>query len=304
MKNTILTLMAKFPLLEILSKQLLISNKIRNILKKKFINADSLEENLCCKEDYIKAIEKLPINKGDILLVHSSTDQLTRMGISPIWMIEYLITRIGNEGTLVIPAFPMYPQKNAECLCYDVKKTPCWTGMLPNIFLRLPGVIRSEFPYNTLAAKGPKASSLMENNLIDHLSFGENSAWAKCINNHAKVLFLGTPAFHTTTISHIPEDLLGENWPIKEFHREQRFLIKNGDTDKKYTAFIRDERWSKLILSHYRTLLLKKKGLITEEYINGVCLGFIQDSKKVVDLLSDMALKGKTIYHVPKKNRK
>lgn len=299
-------LLAHFPLLEVCLKKVMGHGRLRGYLKKKVLhNAPSKKSEVSfeVKKQFFNKLDELDIKEGDILILHSSMDELVGVGVDAVEIIKYFINRLGTGGTLVIPTFPLYPSNTplSEVLVYDKNRTLCWTGLLPNIFLRFPNVIRSEFPYNTLAAVGQCAEEMMRNNLEDVKAFGPHSAWAYCIAHHAKVLLLGTPAFHTMTITHIPEDLMGEKWPIKDFHTGKNFILKTPEGDKRFTALIRDEKWASYLKSYQRTWMLCKKGLLHETNVAGVYVGFVKDSKDVVDFLTERALRKKTMYYVPKK---
>lgn len=294
--------MDRIPILEVLSKKLIKRDGfLWKYLKKRSLSSG--DETKHDASEYYALIDNSGIAKGDIVIVHSSMEEMAKFNINAVDLINHLLSVIGPEGTLVIPAFPYY-KEHEEVLEYDREKTLCWTGFLPNIFLRFPGVIRSEFPYNSLAAKGPCAESMMKDNLLDDKVYGSHSAWAYCSEHHAKVLFLGTPAFHTTTVSHICEDRLGEKWPIKQFHRKQKFLLKEKGESKPFEAYVRDEFWYDYNTSYHRTYLLKKQGILKDTSCHGVYFGYIDDVSKVVDYLSDLALNGKPMYYVPRKYRK
>ena len=294
-----------FPFLEICSKKLMGHGRLRYYLKKKALHVASKKQRptLEAKEQVFNALNRLDINQGDILILHSSMDELALVGIDAVELIKYFVARLGDNGTLVIPTFPLYSPNatSSTPLVYDKNRTLCWTGLLPNIFLCFPNVMRSEFPYNTLAAVGKHAGEMMRNNLEDMKAYGPHSAWVYCTNHHAKVLLLGTPAFHTMTISHIPEDLMGDKWPIKNFHIEKNFILKTPEGDKQFTALIRDEKWATYLKSYQRTRMLRKKGLLYETIFVGIYVGFVKDSKAVVDFLTERALRKKTMYYVPKR---
>lgn len=294
--------MDRIPILEVLSKKII---KRDGFLWKyiKKLSLSSGDETKHDSSEYYSLIDNSGIARGDIVIVHSSMEEMAKFNINAIELINHILSIIGTEGTLAIPAFPYYKEKK-EILEYDRDQTLCWTGILPNIFLRYPGVIRSDFPYNSLAAKGHHAEAMMKENLLDNKVYGPHSAWAYCSKHHAKVLFLGTPAFHTTTVSHICEDLLEDKWPIDKFYRKQKFLLKGKDETKLFEAFVRSEFWYDYNTSYHRTYLLKKNGILKETSCHGVYFGYINDVSKVVNYLSELAINGKPMYYVPRNYRR
>ena len=57
-------------------------------------------------------INSLNIRQGDLLIVHSSAEELSNIGVNPKEVLEYLFDLVGEEGTLAIPCFPLYDEKN------------------------------------------------------------------------------------------------------------------------------------------------------------------------------------------------
>lgn len=296
-------LFEKFPFVEVFAKHFgkRIFPKFR-IIRPSNINQESNKE--FDKEEFFNSLGQLEINKGDILLLHSSMDKLGARGVSAPEVINYLLDRLGAEGTLVIPTFVKY-DKNIRINKYNKKRSACWTGILPMIFLRYEGVVRSEFPCSTLAAKGCKAEEMMMNNLLDTKVYGPNSPWMYLVNNHAKVLYIDTPLFHTTTISHIVEDKMDEQWPIKDFYDRQKFLLNIKNKEIEFDVDIRSPYWAKNLKSHYRTALLRKHNLVLETRISGINIAIMPDVKDVVSFMTkQVVLKNKTMYYVPRKYKK
>ena len=150
--------------------------------------------------DIIDQLQLNGISNGDLIVVHSSFDELQLTGASAKQVIDSLIHMVGVSGTLAMPAFPYY--KNApkgraiitkditnEVWEYSVKKTPAWTGLIPNLLMRYPGAVRSRHPLNSMVAVGPLAEKMMEHNLkgFKPLPCGENSSWGFCARNSAKI---------------------------------------------------------------------------------------------------------------------
>ncbi|MDP8219667.1 MAG: AAC(3) family N-acetyltransferase [Candidatus Theseobacter exili] len=257
----------------------------------------------------VNHIKTLGIKKGDILIVHSSMDGLASTGASPKQYIDMLFELVGEEGTLVIPAFPLYKKSitnvdhsgNQDILVYEPKRTICGTGMLPNIFLRYPAVIRSEFPINSLAAKGPCAEEMMRNNLESDLAHGKNSSWGYCIEHYAKVLFLGVKSNRSTTIVHAAEDLMDSEWPIENWYEKKQFVIKRKQDEQLITVRSRRPYWFRFVTSHYRSRVFIKNNLLQESEVDGISVGYIPNSRKLVDFLAMRAIKGNLFFKVPRK---
>lgn len=310
-KKAIYNFLRYCPYAEVLIRRIYYSQK----LNVKFIQKPSNKKLDIIKDPslfdkVISEIKEFGIDKGDILIVHSSMDGLEKTDAIPEMFINTLLDLVGNEGTLVFPAFPMEKKMkkakdggsgNEDYLIYDPQKTPSWTGLMPNIFCRYPGVIRSLFPHNSLAAKGKHAEAMMKDNLNGNLAHGEYSAWEYCINHHAKILFLGLLPYHCNTVIHVAEDLLSDSWPIRDWYEHKKYLVVTPQGNKLVTSRERRRYWARYIAEHNVSYKLTKKNLLMEKNIGGIDLGFISDSKKVVQFLINEAKSNRISYIIPKK---
>lgn len=253
-------------------------------------------------KDYIV---ELGIHQGDLLIVHSSAEELLRIGANLQEVLRFLWGLVGENGTLAIPCFPLYNDKNYDAgrkmHYYNPKRTICSTGLLPNLFIRTEGVIRSQFPWNSLAAKGALAYDMMKYNLDTDLAHGKGSAWEFCMNHRAKILLLGVKSSHTTTMVHVAEDVLDDKWPVDNWYEEKIFLIKNGTKEKEIAVRTRKPEWARYNASWYRSSQFKKQGILNETEIEGFNVGFIEDSKKMIDFMINRTLQHKPFFVVPKR---
>lgn len=282
-----------------------LKNIMTKISKKNNPNNSSMIPGLA--EAVFTYIASLGIKKGDILIVHSSMDGLAQLGISPNKIIDLLLDMIGSEGTLVFPAFPIINKHMSNTIqIYNPKSTVSWTGMLPNIFCRYKGVIRSPFPYNSLAAKGFHAENMMKNNLLTDLPHGKNSAWEYCINHNAKILYLGIHAESAFTIVHAVEDLMDDEWPINNWYEYARYKVKL--SNEIYNVTIRHVKissWFQYVRKYNALYLLQKNGFVIKKDIQGIPIDYVPESLDLVNYLMNKAKSGNIIYYaIPKKYRK
>ena len=269
------------------------------------IETDGKIDVTCTPEQLFCCVEKYGIQKGDILIVHSSMDTLCKANLSAKKTIDWLLALVGEEGTLVMPAFPHFTEKEnidgEDAEVYDVKRTLAWTGMLPNLFLRYPGVIRSEWPCNPLAAKGSHAAEMMCDNLNAPVSQGRGTSWNYCAEHHAKVLFLGVKPFHSLSESHIAEDYMYEEWPIDNWYIEQKYVIKKGKERFPLTLKKRDPRWATYLTEYRNAEQLRNSGMLQEDDFCDIPIGFIADLKDFVDKFIVNIQNGELGYRIPKR---
>lgn len=147
----------------------------------------------------------LGVEKGDVLLVHSSFRSLGG-GVTGEEVIEGLKEALGERGTLVFPALS-WKNVNRENPAFDVRETSSCIGYLPELFRNYPGAVRSLHPTHSCAALGEKAVEITKLHHLDRTPVGENSPFRKIRDNNGKILFIGCSSRPNTSM-HGVEELL------------------------------------------------------------------------------------------------
>jgi aminoglycoside N3'-acetyltransferase len=96
-------------------------------------------------------------------------------------------------------------------LSFDWRRTASQSGMLTEIFRRMPGTERSLHPTHPVAARGAAATWLTEGHESSATPFDEHSPFQKLLNVNAKVLRLGR--FDAMPFRHLADHLLQELIP-------------------------------------------------------------------------------------------
>ncbi|MGF1803535.1 AAC(3) family N-acetyltransferase [Vibrio gigantis] len=273
-------------------------NKIIDLSKKKSTNTNNREK----LEDYLNSLN---IKQGDILIVHSSFDEMKNFDITPSELMCILRSLIGDDGTLVFPTFPILKKGKQSESIYDFKSKMCSTGLMPALFLRGKNVEKSLFPLNTLSASGPQAKDMMKDNLMTDLPHGIGSSWHYCSENHAKILLLGVDPSKTLTMVHVAEDIMDENWPIKNWYLKEDIVIRYEEHHIQKEVRYRDQFWSRFMVSEYRTKWLKDNGILVSTSFDGIPISFVQDSNKLVkSIVNNMRESKVSFFRPPSKHWK
>ncbi len=234
-------------------------------------------------------LRSLGIGEGTLLVVHSSFGSLKGRVSGPDEMIDFLLNIVGQQGTLAMPAMPIFrntrpveeylsrePDENVYV--YDVEKSRIKTGALPTALHKRSGSIRSRHPINSMVALGSLASKLMHGNLADDspLACGVSSSWYRCVEHDALIIGLGTDLTHSLTMIHVVEDVKDGRWPIPKWYVEKQFLIRDNDFEERRVLRERAPHWGALHFAE-RTLCrdLFAAGLLQSHIVDGVLIEFL-----------------------------
>ena len=242
------------------------------------------DQNKINPDDFFSNLKANGISQGDLLIVHSSMDMIRRIECNENELLDRLIDLVGKEGTIALPAFPDEAKLKmvGNYKVYDPQRSIAWTGMLPNLLLRRKNAIRSAFPHNPLVSFGAKSEAMMKNNLDVEYAHGKGSCWGFCVENHAKVIFLGIPTFHSNTILHTAEDYQPGFWP-DYWYENKEYLVKNENTMKPIKARIRSAKWSSYLAEQYTEQKYIRAGLIRQTDYHNIHVSLIDDSFKLID---------------------
>ncbi len=160
--------------------------------------------------DITKAATDLGVQKGDILLVHSSFKSLGEVDGGAETVISGFLEALGQQGTLVLPTFCQKDFENAYETWHIDKHSD--TGYLTNYFRKREGSLRSDQATHSVAASGKLAYELTKTHGHTHklwgnmgdTPFSNDSPWEKMYRMNAKVIMLGVTA-RSLTFRHYAE---------------------------------------------------------------------------------------------------
>jgi aminoglycoside 3-N-acetyltransferase len=261
---------------------------------------------------FIECLSSQGIGNGSRLILHSSFSALNAEDEKPDQVIDQLLKLLGPEGTLAMPAIPVFKDSPgiAETmkadvsnlvLTYDPLTTPAGTGALPNAMIQYPGAVRSLHPFNSMVAIGPLARPMMENNLSGEkpLPCGRNSSWYFCCQHNFEIVAAGADLAHSLTMIHVAEDMWDDTWVVPNWYRDRSFLINTGYEYKKITVRERCPRWA----MHYAERTLSKdliqSGVAKRSEIDGVNVEIV-NSRSLINYLNSRNHNGYPYYLVPR----
>lgn len=165
--------------------------------------------------------EALGIERGMVLLVHSSLSAIGWVCGGAVAVIIALQKVLGETGTLVMPTHstdlsdpsqwenPPVPKSWWQTIretmpAYNPDLTPTRSmGKIAETFRKQKGVFRSTHPQSSFCANGPQASYIVDNHSLA-FGMGENSPLARIYDLDGFVLLLGVGHSRNTSI-HLAE---------------------------------------------------------------------------------------------------
>ena len=167
----------------------------------------------------LKDIKELGIKEDDTLLVHSSMKAIGEVEGGADTVLDALMAAV-SKGLLILPTHT-WDTMTVEHNIFDRDKEPACVGILPNIFMKREGVIRSLHPTHSLAAYGENADEFIKGEENQSTPCSRNGCYGKLYDMKAKILLLGCK-LNRNTYMHgmeewfgIPERLTKELLPLK-----------------------------------------------------------------------------------------
>jgi aminoglycoside 3-N-acetyltransferase len=150
--------------------------------------------------DILATLSDLGIAPGDLLLAHSSYKSLGDVAGGPETVARGLIDIVGSESGSFVPTF------NYGELPWQIGQTPALTGIIPETFRKLPGILRSNHATHSVAGFGHAAANILAgHDSVD--PFGKDSPIFRLWQTNAWVLLIGVDHTANSTI-HVAEELL------------------------------------------------------------------------------------------------
>lgn len=187
-----------------------------------------------------KFLNKLDIRSGDILYVSSDIIPLLThfkkegINFNCNKLIEYFLTKIGKNGTLL---FPTFNWDFCRGISFDYFKTKSMCGSLSNLALKRKDFMRTKHPIYSFAVSGKYKQKLID---LEYKSgFGKKSIFDFLYKNSAKNLFIGIDYKKGFTFDHYCEEIANVNYRYHKFFKG-KYINDNGETKlKEYSMYVR-----------------------------------------------------------------
>ncbi len=147
--------------------------------------------------DLRRALRRLGVVPGDVLMVHSAFDRFSGFHGGPIDVVQVLQDAVGTTGTLLMPTIPFqgsaidYARGDPV---FDARHTVSRMGLITELFRRAPGVVRSLHPTHSVAAWGCRAETLVAGHEQAGTPCGRQTPYGRLLEHDGKILLAGVPA--------------------------------------------------------------------------------------------------------------
>lgn len=164
-------------------------------------------------ETILGALRECGVREGDTVLAHSSLKSMGWVDGGPETVIAALRASVGETGTVALPTLIMNDFRNSYRTWYDDK--PSDTGLITEVFRKMPGVLRSSQPTHPVAAIGARAEELTRNHglsgrrtgVFGDTPFAVSSPWQRFYDWNARIVLIGVN-LEKNTIKHLLEYIL------------------------------------------------------------------------------------------------
>lgn len=250
-------------------------------------------------QDLIGLMKKMGMGKGSVVCVHSSMKEFYNFKGTAEELIEAILLEIGQDGTLMMPAFPSKDLVKKEDYIFDKLNDKTGAGYLAESFRKFPGVKRSINVQHSVCAIGKYADFLLNDHHRCHDCWDNDSPWMRLCELNGLVFNLGLPRSYMGTFHHCIESLLQFEHPYwaqffqykkkYKYYDDNRNILEyetyeTGEIDRrtykrKVTKYFTKDDWEIQRISNLEVKVYKTKSCFP----------------KMVEL----ARKGISLYYVP-----
>ena len=157
------------------------------------------------KADLKHDLAAMGLTGNETILIHSSMKSIGPVEGGADTVLDALMEFFA-EGLLLLPTHT-WRFINEENRVFDVRRSPCCVGILPELFRQRPGVVRSLHPTHSMAAYGKDAAAYLEGELDANTPCTPGGCYDRLRAAHGKVLLLGVTHARNTFIHSVEEVL-------------------------------------------------------------------------------------------------
>ena len=155
------------------------------------------------KADLILNLKEMGIKPTDVLMVHSSMKSIGEVEGGADTVVDVFMEYL-SDGLFMTPTHT-WAQMNEEYSVFDPLNEPACVGIIPNIFRKRPGVLRSLHPTHSIAAYGKHAQEYIAGEEDATTPCPKGGCWDRLKDVKAKILLVGVTHARNTYIHSVDE---------------------------------------------------------------------------------------------------
>lgn len=180
------------------------------------------------KQDIINSIIEIGIQPSDTLMIHSSMKAIGQVDGGADTVLDAFIEYLKDDGLLIFPTHT-WEQINDKYNVFNPMTEPSCVGVLTNLFMKRPSVIRSLHPTHSVAALGKDAKDYTSGEENINTPCARNGCWGRLYDRKAKILFLGC-SLQRNTFLHSVEEWSQIPNRLSEKPRQLKIITPDGRT--------------------------------------------------------------------------
>ncbi len=157
------------------------------------------------KEALKNDLNKMGLSGEEAIMVHSSMKAIGEVDGGADTVVDAFMEYF-QEGLFMMPTHT-WAQMNQEYNIFDPATEPACVGILPNVFRKRKGVVRSLHPTHSIAAYGKAATDYIKGEENATTPCPPGGCWDRLREVNAKILLLGVTHGRNTFIHSVDEAL-------------------------------------------------------------------------------------------------
>lgn len=153
------------------------------------------------KQEMKISLELMGVERGDIVLVHSSLTSIGYVEGGAGAVMDALLETVGDEGTIVMSTLTGWAEP------FDAAKTPSAVGKISETFRLRSDAHRSLHPVHSVAAVGRHAEYITSGHDLCETGCGPGSPYYKIKDLGGKVMLLGVDMDRNTIMHSLEEEI-------------------------------------------------------------------------------------------------
>lgn len=176
------------------------------------------------KETLKLQLKNMGICPTDTLLVHASMKSMGEVEGGADTVLDALMEYL-DQGMLMFPTHT-WRQMGRDYLVFDPDTEPVCVGILPELFRKRPGVVRSLHPTHSMAVYGKKNEVYVAGEESCNTPCTPGGCWSRLAEEGAKILLIGIGHERNTYIHAVEEEL---DVPERLTKEPETFFIRMPD---------------------------------------------------------------------------